>query len=140
MNIPAIIFTKKPLTPTTNQVLFCLAESTFPDFDLAKTSPTEFAAQNHLLRHDKFDWYVNKLKPICFLFENENLPSTAIISQNIHTPVHWLTFPQAIKKITNGAHRNLVQLAVQYISYGMIDDSVIAADYDAEWLKNLQSK
>lgn len=144
MNTPAIIFTKIPLGPNANKVLFCLEQNKLPEFNLAKMSPTEFAKINSLTRHDKFDWHVNKQKPICYIFEVLNTPEpslpTCLSTFENHSTVQWFTFPQTIKSTTNGTHRNLVQLAVQYISYGMVDDSVIAADYDKEWLESLQQK
>ena len=133
MFIPAIIFTKVPLvTEDSHQVLFCLMQNKLPEFDLATSSPTHFAEQNNLVRHDKFDWHVNKAKPICYFFEKMSLTNDS------HSSCEWLTFPQAIKKLSSGTHRNLLQLAVQYISYGMIDDSVVAAEYDKEWVENLK--
>jgi hypothetical protein len=145
MHIPSIIFTKVPLSPTTSRILFCIVGGKLPEFDLVKYSPTELATQNGLVRHDKFDWHVNKNRPICYTFEKEsgqenNLPvHFTNFMQNNLSALEWLIFPQAVKKLSNGTHRNLLQLVVQYISYGMIDESLIAADYDAEWLRELQS-
>jgi hypothetical protein len=141
MNVPAIIYTKIPLGENSSKVLFCLTQNSLLDFDLVTTSPTEFAKQNSFTRHDKFDWHVNKSKPICFFFEKEgcsenNLPVTLNLKDKTY-PVQWFLFPLAIKNLTNGTHRNLMQLAVQYVSYGMVDESVIAADYDEDWLRGL---
>ena len=142
MQIPAIIYTRTLLSTGSQQVLFSVAGNLLVEFDLAKHSPNDFAQKNRLIRHDKFDWHVNKQRPICYIFEKQSplkipLPDTIHSLEN-EIPVQWLIFPAAAKRILNGTHRNLLQLSVQYISYGMIDDSVIAADYDAEFLEKLR--
>jgi hypothetical protein len=138
MNISAIIFSKIKISENSSKVLFCIADCELPQFNLAKISPTHFAQENLFSRHDKFDWHVNKAKPICYFFEVENceeakLPNNLKLLQGLDC-IEWLTFPHAVKKLKHGTHRNLLQLAVQYISYGMVDDSVIAADYNEEWI------
>ena len=135
MLIPAIIFTKIPLSESSSKILFCLVQDKLVEFDLVNSSPSNFAAENNLTRHDKFDWHVNKSKPICYFFESQ-IQRENIKVFDTQIQVQWFIFPHAIKKLSNGTHRNLLQLAVQYISYGMIDESVIAADIDEEWVKS----
>lgn len=143
MNTPAIIFAKVPMNTATNKIVFGIESNKLPQFHLAKISPDEIAKANEFVRHDKFDWHVNKNRPLCYVFEkfteNENdLPQQLNLVDNC-VQVNWLTFPQAAKQILNGTHRNLLQLVVQYISYGLIDESLIAAEYDEEWLKSLKN-
>lgn len=144
MNINTVIFTQIPLTSTASKILFCLQHEKLPAFNLSLYSPSQFAHKNTLIRHDKFDWHVNKNRPICYVFEKKvqteiELPKYLVLLEN-ENEVQWLTFPQAVKKLGDGTARNLVQLVVQYLSYGMIDDSVLAADYDEKWIKeNLKS-
>ena len=68
----------------------------------------------------------------------ETLPSKLLLCENSSAPLQWFLFPHARKEIDNGTQRNLLQLGVQYISYGMVDDSVIAAEYDEAWLKEVE--
>ena len=143
MFIPAVIFTKMHHIENSPKVLFCLAQGELFQFNLSLFSPTEFAKKNKLLRHDPLDWQVNRDRPLCFFFEWENsaekpLPETLFCEENASKEIYWESFPKSIGILSQGAQKNLLQLAVQYISYGMVDDSVIAADYDKEWvLKNL---
>jgi hypothetical protein len=53
----------------------------------------------------------------------------------------WENFRQTALALKNGDDRRFLQLAVQFLASGeSIDDSVIAADYDAEFLQQLRSK
>ncbi len=145
MQVPFIIFAKIPLSSGSSKIVFCVEQNKLFEFNLVKYSPTQFAQQNNLLRHDKFDWHVNKNKPICYTFEKEGIKTEEELPLFLNDlekkyDVQWAIFPVTIKKLANGTHRNLVQLAVQYISYGMIDESVIAADYDEGFLKDLMDK
>jgi len=144
MQAKCIVFSKVP-TETGKKILFALSDEPhgFPQFDLAKHSASALAKKNILARHETFDWHVNRShQPRFFLFEkfveNEN-----ILKRNIHNlkneiVICWMTFPQAIQKLTCGKEKNFLQLAVQYISSGGIDENVIVSDYDQSFLNSLK--
>lgn len=137
-----IIFSKVP-TENGRKILFALADNSLLKFDLARNSANELAKKNLLARHESFDWYFNKLPEKIFLFEkyveNESLLSPKIHNLKDDISVNWHLFPHAIGKLSHGKERNFLQLSVQYISHGGIDENVIVADYDESFLKTLQN-
>ncbi len=116
------------------QILFFVKDSELPKINLAQSSAQKFSEENNFQRHEKFDWHINKKHPQCFLFESQN--KNIDFFTNIDK-TQWLSFPLAIQKLTDGKQKNFIQLAVQYLSYGCIDDSVIAADYDEKFIREL---
>ena len=144
MKAKLIIFSKIMTSENNANILFCITKKGFPTFNLAKYSVRDFARDNILTRHEKFDWYVNKTKEKFFLLEakvkSPELLLTEMDNYEEKFLGQWLPFPQAIKKLTDGKERNFLQLSVQYISTDGIDESVIAADYDKEFLNTIGNK
>jgi hypothetical protein len=146
MQAKFIIFSKVP-TENGKKILFALTNADsekFPQFDLARNSASALAKKNMLARHESFDWYFNKSTGTrIFLFEkyieNEHSLMPQINNLKEDIAIEWKTFPQAIQKLSCGKERNLLQLSVQYISSGGIDENVIVADYDQDFLKKLQN-
>jgi hypothetical protein len=140
MQTPILLFSKIQIRPDFSAIFFCVANKSLPHIHLATHSPTQFAEKNKFIRHDKLDWAVNKSRPICYFFEiqceNKDALPYQIQDCQYTKPIEWLLFPHAKAKLENGTHRNLLQLGVQYLSYGLIDESLIAAEYDEEWVKS----
>jgi hypothetical protein len=104
---------------------------------------SELAALNGWTRHETFDWSVGDAGSKCALFEaplNWEAPQFAGIesSTTAPQPLAWLSFPQAARFLTEGEDRRFLQLAVQFVAQGGIDDSVLATDYDKEFLDTLK--
>lgn len=142
MQAKFIVFSKIP-TENGKKILFAVTENELPHFDLARNSANELARKNMLARHESFDWYFNKNTGVrIFLFE-KYVEGEQHLTDKVHNlkeelNISWITFPQAIRKLSHGKERNLLQLSVQYISSGGIDENVVVADYDQEFLKTLQ--
>ena len=106
-----------------------------------------FASANALLRHEKFDFSAGDSGARCALLEfvpkkgsieNPALPKTLIYEKGVQE-VDWLSFPQAVRSLSDGTDKRYLQLAVQYISSGGVDDSVIASDFDQAFLGEMRS-
>ena len=106
-----------------------------------------FASANALVRHEKFDFAAGDSGARCALLE---FPIKKIPAQSLTLPssfmyqsgkqeVQWLSFPQAVRTLSDGTDKRYLQLAVQYISAGGIDESVIASDFDQAFLGELRS-
>lgn len=116
----------------THPVLFAVSNEGFPRFDLIQFSPAQCAQDNGLVQHETFDWEVNKGQTPCFLCEHtpapgSPLPTSLLIAGNT-IPVTWLPFPTLARRALPDNQKNNLQLAVQYVSAGGVDQSVIAAD------------
>jgi|GEM_PF-2913414 len=103
--------------------------------DFGEVSLADAATQLGAKRHDSFDWAAGDAGAKCTLFEmaltsgaEENLPSTLTWPGPATWHVRWLPFPLAVRALTDGTDRRYLQLAVQYISAGGVDENVIAAD------------
>jgi hypothetical protein len=101
----------------------------------------EFSQNFGFKRHSKFDHTVGEMGRKATLIEvpeslkvnSVALPDSRILS------LSWEIFPVAARALVEGADRRFLQLAVQFLAAGeSVDDSVIAADYDAEFLQQLQ--
>ena len=145
MRTKLIIFTKIPAGSESTQVLFAIAGQAFPLVSLTKNSLHKLVQQYGLKRHENFDRYINKDAFRCFLLEwpaslkiTTGPETLEIFKENFR--FQWLVFPQAVRLLKDGADKNFLQLAVQYLSNDDIDDSIIAADFDLEFIKKLQEK
>jgi hypothetical protein len=127
-----------------SSIYFALSNKELPEVTVKNFSVNELVKKYSFIRHDKFDWHVRKNFSTRYLIECQAnaknlLPiELTIFKETIH--LNWLLFPQAVKELVNGKEKNFLQLAVQYISNGGIDESVIAADFDEAFLKTLQNK
>jgi hypothetical protein len=102
----------------------------------------ELAKTLGAVRHETFDYAVGNMGSRCSLFnlsQISNAPSQIRIGQVVWNG-NWLAFPQAVRSLTDGDCRRYLQLAVQYISSGGVDENVVAAHTDAGLLKILEEK
>lgn len=127
-----------------SKILFAIAiNKGIPTFVVERNELQKFIETNSLKRKSDFDFYINKNETKKYLVEwskiedISQLPKTIQIANELHE-VSWMLFPQAVKSIANGSEKNFLQLAVQYISNGGIDESVIAADFDEAFLQKLK--
>jgi hypothetical protein len=70
--------------------------------------------------------------------ESENSKSSD--SNTKWAGIQWLSFPLAAKQLTDGTDRRYLQLSVQYISSGGVDNNVIAADADGGFLAQMSEQ
>jgi len=101
----------------------------------------EFSQNLGFKRHSKFDHTVGEMGRTATLIEVLDSRSTTSVAlpDSRTLTLSWEIFPVAARALTNGADRRFLQLAVQFLAAGeSVDDSVIAADYDAEFLQKLQ--
>lgn len=143
MNCYIILFCKTqiqsqehPLTP----IRFGLAPQAPQGLGILQTSKLSFAAddfakQYDVIRQPSFDWASSTILRQCFLFESK-MPLASCMEKSLV----WQTFPQAARQLTAGREKNILQLCVQYLSTGGVDQSVVAADYDAAFLKDLEAR
>lgn len=140
-----ILFCKVTEPSAGSKIYFALTEGGLLHFDLAQHTPELFVQKNNLTRHETFDWYTNRFREKFFLCEHllkeqEALPAFVTNVTGKEELISWQPFPVASKKLTAGKERNMLQLAVQYLASGRIDESVIAADYDSQFLEFLTSQ
>jgi hypothetical protein len=115
---------------TENKVRFAVGPSATFEQEITEPALNAYAALLKLARHPKFDEAVGDSGKKCALLE---------LRTNTHTPPaleswQWLTFPEAARALSDGEDRRYLQLAVQYVAAGGIDESVIAFDYDQKTL------
>ncbi len=99
-----------------------------------------FAASYHLRRCSDFDWAVGDAGRICALFEMPHNNAAAPSLGCGFDSVSWQTFPVAARTLSEGEDKRILQLAVQYIAAGGVDDSVLASDYDKEFLDTIRAE
>ena len=126
------------------KILFAISTTKgIPAFAIERNELQYFIQSNSLIRKNDFDFYINKGETKKYLIEwakvedLSQLPKTIQIANALHE-VSWMLFPQAVKYLSLGNEKNFLQLAVQYISNGGIDESVIAADFDEAFLQKLK--
>ncbi len=144
MKAKLLLFTKIKLSDSAFKVMFALLDNKIVEVSLDKNELKGILKKNKLIRHDKFDWHINKNVNTKYLLEiivksEDGLPLVLHLLDE-KMPLNWYVFPKAVKLLNDGGEKNFLQLAVQYISNGGIDDSVIAADYDEEFIRTLQKK
>lgn len=108
----------------------------------AQMGVEDFAQSLEFRRHSKFDYTVGELGRKATLIEvPESLRSSTLpLQDGRELCLEWEIFPVAARALTDGTDRRFLQLAVQFLAAGeSVDDSVIAADYDAEFLQQLQN-
>ncbi len=143
MSLKVLIYAKFFTAAAPTKILFALSADGIPVFNIERKELDLFIQQNFLIRKTEFDYAVNKQETNKFLIEwpqvtsNAQLPKQIEISNKKYL-LDWYLFPIAVKKIQLGKDKNLLQLAVQFISNGGIDQSVIAADFDEAFIKTLQ--
>jgi hypothetical protein len=144
MEVKVLFFAKILLNNGNSSIYFALKNNELPCLSIHNNSIIDCVQKYNLKRHEEFDSLVNKNFSLRYLIEwqtqlKDSLPSD-ILFNNESISLNWMLFPQAVKLLSNGKEKNFLQLAVQYISNGGIDQNVIAADYDEAFIKVLQKK
>ncbi|MBX9839315.1 hypothetical protein [Silvanigrella sp.] len=144
MEVKVLFFAKILLNNGNSSIFFALKNKELPCLSIYNNSIIDFVQKYNLKRHEEFDSIVNKNFSLRYLIEwqthlKDSLPNQ-ILFNNENISLNWMLFPQAVKLLSNGKEKNFLQLAVQYISNGGIDQNVIAADYDEAFIKVLQKK
>ena len=144
MKVKVLFFAKIVLHNGVSNIFFALKDNELPVISIAKHSIDDFVKIYPLKRHADFDSHVGKNFSIRYLIEwqtssKDSLPNGVLVADEF-VSLKWHLFPQAVKTLIDGKEKNFLQLAVQYISNGGIDESVIAADFDEAFIKTLQKK
>lgn len=102
----------------------------------------DFARKLALKRHTTFDYAVGDMGRTAALLEcSDPAPERLQLGDTFNLKLTWAPFRETALALSDGGDRRILQLAVQFIASGAkLDDSVIAADYDAEFLQQLQGK
>lgn len=113
--------------------------------DIGDETLDDFAARNGMVRHEKFDFAAGDAGRKAALLEwvpieESDLLPGALETKGTSHSCAWLRFPEAVRALKIGDDRRVLQLAVQYVSAGGVDDSVIASDYTQEFLQELSSR
>jgi hypothetical protein len=103
--------------------------------DIDSPNLDAFAAAHALRRCADFDWAVGDAGRVCALFELTALPLLPWFERLV-----WHAFPSAARLLKEGEDKRFLQLAVQYIAAGGVDDSVLATDYDKNFLDTIRTE
>lgn len=131
MRIRVVIFRKDE-----NKVLFAVGPSATFAQEITEAALHEYAALLKLERHAKFDAAVGDAGKKCALLE---LKASAAAPSALEA-WRWLTFPEAARALAEGEDRRYLQLAVQYVAAGGVDESVIAFDYDQQTIRSIRQE
>ncbi len=125
-----IIFSKLKNEP--HDLIFFSVAGESLILDLKEVTLTQFAQANKLRHHDTFDWAAGDAGATCTLMESQPIvPTEEFCLQGSSEKRQWLSFPQAVRKLKDGTDKRLLQLAVQYLSAGGVDnESVLATEYN----------
>lgn len=107
----------------------------------AQMGVEDFAQHHGLKRHSQFDHTVGEMGRRATLLEwvQPSQENTLALSDQRVLKLEWEPFRQTALALSDGTDRRFLQLAVQFLaSGGQVDDSVVAADYDAEFIQSLQ--
>jgi len=143
MKTRLILFTRMNAEPdsTHGQILFAhWGDSLLLDLP-HEMGVEDFARKFKFARHSKFDYSVGEMGRHATLLEcSGTLPTEFKIDEKTTLKLKWENFRSVAGALKDGQDRRFLQLAVQFLASGaQLDDSVIAADYDAEFLQQLQS-
>ena len=123
---------------TEGPVLFAVPDSGDLEADIGGASLSILASSGGFTRHEAFDWAAGDAGAKCALLECTATPVSLNLGSASWTGVRWLSFPQAAKALSSGTDRRYLQLAVQYVSSGgVVEDNLIAANADADFLGTL---
>lgn len=101
----------------------------------------DFANRFKFKRHSKFDSAVGEMGKRATLIEcvDSQLSSELTLEPDRTLLLTWEPFRQTAQAFGDGQDRRFLQLAVQFLASGEnVDDSIIAAEYDAEFIQQLQ--
>lgn len=143
MSLMLLLFAKVQEENSSPKILFALVASEIPVLSIEQSALNAIIQKYNLTRKEEFDVAVNKGTVTKYLLEWPQITARHLLPEKISLgerfiTLEWLLFPDAVKTLRNGKDKNYIQLAVQYISNGGMDQSVIAADYDEAFLKTLQ--
>ena len=128
-------------------------QNTVPQFVFARWGSTleielpfqlgveDFANRFKFKRHSKFDYAVGEMGKKATLIEcvDPQLSSELALDPERKLSLTWEPFRQTAQSFSDGQDRRFLQLAVQFLASGeSVDDSVVAAEYDAEFIQQLQ--
>jgi hypothetical protein len=104
------------------------------------TGVEDFARRLNFTRHPSFDYSVGGMGRDATLLECTGpLPEELTVADGAVLKIEWQPFRSVALALKDGQDRRFLQLAVQFIASGArLDDSVIAADYDADFIRQLQ--
>jgi hypothetical protein len=117
-----------------NKVRFAIGPLATFEQEITEPALNAFAELLNLTRHTKFDWAVGDAGKKCALLELSPQKEMPHALQSWR----WLSFPEAARSLSEGEDRRYLQLAVQYVAAGGIDDSVTAFDYDKKTLDEIR--
>lgn len=142
MKTRLVLFTRLPSSEedSPGQILFARWGETLL-FEMPGTMGVEdFALKYRFKRHSTFDYSVGEMGRKATLLECTDPTLTRLqVGEQRTLKIFWENFRTAALALRDGQDRRYLQLAVQFLASGAsIDDSVIAADYDAEFLQQLQ--
>jgi hypothetical protein len=116
-----------------NQIFFWMSKNSL-NYSFSQTLP-QFAEANFFKHHDSFDVAVGNLGKNATLMELQNeqkCPKEFL--------ENWHTFRGATQILTQGDCKRFLQLAVQFIAAGGVEDNLSAGEVGAEMLKNWEGK
>jgi hypothetical protein len=101
----------------------------------------DFARKFNFTRHSAFDYSVGGMGRDATLMETSGtLLKELKVSEELNLTLDWEVFRTVALALKDGQDRRFLQLAVQFLASGaQLDDSVVAADYDAEFIQQLQN-
>jgi hypothetical protein len=143
MKTRVILFMRvqSPDDESNRQILFARwSDSLFVDLP-RDMGVEDFARTHNLTRHSSFDYSVGGmgreatlLECISSMFKELKVSDESVLS------LEWQPFRTVALSLKDGQDRRFLQLAVQFLASGAkLDDSVVAADYDAEFIQQLQN-
>lgn len=143
MIVKLLLFCKIKMSQNASSILFAISKNSLPSLEI-NNNTSIIIEKYKLLSHSEFDLHVSKNFENYYLLEcfadSLNTLPKQIEEADEKIILEWHTFPQTVKRFSSGKDKNFLQLAVQYISHGGIDQSVIAADFDQEFINTLKEK
>lgn len=94
--------------------------------------------KDFLKRQLEFDWNVGNYGKDCMLLELVSTDAQALLQKEF-CKSQYLVFFEAVKKLVSGTDRRYLQLAVQFLSQGGLDDAVMATMIDRDLLNLLRT-
>lgn len=143
MIVKLLFFCKIKMSQNGASIFFAISKNGLPSLKI-NINTAKIIEKYKLLSHSEFDLNVSKNFENYYLLEcfadSLNALPKQIEEADEKIILEWHTFPLAVKRCSSGKDKNFLQLAVQYISHGGIDQSVIAADFDQEFINTLKEK
>lgn len=143
MKTRVVLFTRQPSgeSPASGQILFARWSQSLVLELPAQIGVEDFARQMNFRRHSTFDYTVGEMGKTATLLECPSpAPNWLTVDDARTLQLVWDNFRGTAMALSDGQDRRFLQLAVQFLAAGAkLDDSVIASDYDADFIKKLQN-